>query len=140
MAVKGKARLNAPDIEPWLMTTSVALPGMGAGLPVEIEADADYADGLLVLDGLTGTANEGSVSGDLNAAIKDGKPHLTGQLTLDELNLEPLAAMVLGRSALESTGGGWSSVPFAPQVSAPFSAELGISAATVTAGPRDDRL
>lgn len=135
VAVKGKARLNAPDIEPWLMTTSVALPGMGAGLAVEIEADADYGDGLLVLDGLTGTVNEGSVTGDLNAAIKDGRPHLTGQLTLDELNLEPLAAMVLGESALEPNGGGWSSVPFAPKVAAPFSAELGVAAATVTAGP-----
>jgi len=134
-AVKGKARLNAPDIEPWLMTTSVALPGMGAGLRVEIEADADYGDGLLVLDGLAGTVNEGSVTGDLNAAVKDGMPHLTGQLTLDELNLEPLAAMVLGETALEPNGGGWSSAPFAPRVTAPFGAELGISAATVTAGP-----
>ena len=135
VAVKGKARLNAPDIEPWLMTTSVALPAMGAGLRVELEADADYGDGLLVLDGLTGTVNEGSVAGDLNAAVKDGKPHLTGQLTLDELNLEPLAAMVLGESALESTDNGWSSVPFAPKVSAPLSAELGVAAATLTAGP-----
>ncbi len=66
-----------------------------------------------MLDGLTGTVNEGAVAGDINAAVKDGKPHLTGQLTLDELNLEPLAAMVLGEAALESTGNGWSSVPFA---------------------------
>ncbi len=135
VAAKGHTRLNAPDIEPWLMTTSVALPAMGAGMRVEMEADTDYADGLLVLDRLIGTVNEGSVAGDLNAAVKDGKPYLTGQLTLDELNLEPLAAMVLGETALESTGGGWSSVPFAPKVTAPFSAELGISAATLTAGP-----
>ena len=59
IAAKGKARLNAADIEPWLMTTSVALPAMGAGLAVELEADADYGDELLVLDGLTGTVNEG---------------------------------------------------------------------------------
>ena len=85
-----------PDIEPWLMTTSVALPAMGAGLPVELEAEADYGEGLMVLDGLTGTVNEGAVAGDINAAIKNGKPHLTGQLTLDELDLDPLAAMVLG--------------------------------------------
>ena len=135
IAAKGKARLNAADIEPWLMTTSVALPAMGAGMAVELEADADYADKLLVLDGLTGAVNEGAVAGDINAVVKDGKPHLTGQLTLDELNLEPLAAMVLGEPALESTGNGWSSVPFAPKVAAPFSAELGIAAATLSAGP-----
>ena len=135
VTAKGTARLNAPDIEPWLMTASVALPAMGTGMRVELEADADYADGLLVLDRLTGTVNEGAVAGDLNAAVKGGKPHLTGQLTLDEMNLEPLAAMVLGEPALEGTGNGWSSVPFAPEVTAPFSAELGVSAATVTAGP-----
>lgn len=135
VAVKGAARLSAPDIEPWLMTASVALPAMGTGMRVELEADADYADGLLVLDRLMGTVNEGAVAGDLNAAVKGGKPHLTGQLTLDEMNLEPLAAMVLGEPALEGTGDGWSSVPFAPKVTAPFSAELGVSVATVTAGP-----
>jgi len=135
VTAKGTARLNAPDIEPWLMTVSVALPAMGAGTSVDLEADADYADGLLVLDRLTGTVNEGALDGDLNATVKDGTPHLTGQLTLDELNLEPLAAMVLGEPALEGTGNGWSSVPFAPKVTAPFSAEVGVSAATVTAGP-----
>ena len=117
------------------MTTSVALPAMGAGMAVDLEADADYADKLLVLDGLTGAVNEGAVAGDINAVVKDGKPHLTGQLTLDELNLEPLAAMVLGEPALESTGNGWSSVPFAPKVAAPFGAELGVAAATLSAGP-----
>nr|MDQ2704268.1 AsmA protein [Pseudomonadota bacterium] len=92
------------------------------------------ADGLLVLEGLTGAVNEGSVAGDINVIVNGGKPHFTGQLTLDELNLEPLAAMVLGETALENTGNGWSSVPFAPKVSAPFSADLGISAAALAAG------
>ncbi len=106
MTAKGSARLYAADLEPWLMTAGVGLPGMGAGLPVDLEAEADYADGLIVLDGLKGTVNEGAVAGDINAAIKDGKPHLSGQLTLDELDLEPLAAMVLGEAALESAGDG----------------------------------
>src|SRR5690606_28154585 len=44
-------------------------------------------------------------------------------------------AMVVGASALEVTGDGWSSNPFSPKVSAPFSAALGISAATLGAGP-----
>ncbi|MEW9804943.1 AsmA-like C-terminal region-containing protein [Mesorhizobium sp. ZMM04-5] len=135
LAVRGHARLDAPDIEPWLMTAGVRLPAMGAGLPVELEANADYADGLLVLDALSGTLNQGAVSGDVNATLADGRPQLTGQLTLDELNLEPLAAMVVGEASLENGTGGWSSVPFAPSVSTPLTAELGITAATVTAGP-----
>ena len=55
-----------------------------------------------MLQGLAGTVNEGAVAGDINAAIKNGMPHLTGQLTLDELDLDPFAAMVLGDSPLES--------------------------------------
>jgi len=133
--VKGNARLHAADIEPWLMTASVALPAMGAGAPLDLEAGVDYGDGLLVLDGLVGTVNEGAVAGDINVALKGGKPHLTGQLTLDEFNLEPFAAMVLGETALENAGGNWSSAPFSPKVMAPFSAEVGIAAATLAAGP-----
>ncbi len=135
LAFKGSAQLNAADIEPWLMTAGVGLPGMGTGLPVELEANADYADGLLVLDALSGTVDQGAVAGGINARIKDAKPHLTGQLTLDELNLEPLAAMVVGESALESSGQSWPSAPFSPKIAAPFTADLGIAAGTVTAGP-----
>jgi uncharacterized protein involved in outer membrane biogenesis len=135
VAMKGPARLNAPDIEPWLMTAGVALPGMGAGLPVEVEADLDYGDGLLVLDGIDGTVNQGALAGGINASLKDGKPHLSGQITLDEVTLDPLVAMVLGDSALQDSGEGWPTAPFAPKVTAPFSADIGISAATLVAGP-----
>jgi uncharacterized protein involved in outer membrane biogenesis len=135
VAVKGPARLNAPDIEPWLMTAGVALPGMGAGLPVEVEADLDYGDGLLVLDGIDGTVNQGALAGGINASLKGDKPHLSGQITLDEVTLDPLVAMVLGDSALQDTGEGWPTAPFAPKVTAPFSADIGISTATLVAGP-----
>lgn len=135
LAVKGQGQLDAPDIEPLLVTAGIALPSMGAGVPVELEAGADYGDGLLVLNALAGTVNQASVTGDINALFKEGRPHLTGQLALDELNLEPFAAMILGEAALESTGEGWSSVPFAPKGMTPFTAELGIAAATLAAGP-----
>ncbi len=135
VSAKGKAHLRAADIEPWMMTAGVSLPGMGVGTTVELDADANYKDGLLALDGLAGAINEGAVSGNLDAAFKGGKPHLTGKLTTDEFNIEPFAAMVVGASALEVTGDGWSSNPFSPKVSAPFSAALGISAATLGAGP-----
>ena len=135
LSFSGPARLDAPDLEPWLMTTGVALPAMGVGMPVQLEADLNYGDGLLRLDALNGTVNEGAVSGKVDVALKGEQPQLTGQLTLDEMNLEPLAAMVLGETALESDGRGWPSTPFAPRVSAPFGAELAITAATLTAGP-----
>jgi len=134
-ALKGQARINAADIEPWLMTSGATLPAMGAGTPVELEANVDFGNGVLVLDDLTGTVNQGSVAGALTLSAKNGRPVFSGQLTLDELNLEPLAAMVLGEDALESAGEDWSAVPFAPRVSAPFELDLGVAAGTLTAGP-----
>ena len=125
IAAKGKVKLEAADIEPWLMTVGAGMPGMGMGMPVALEAEADYAEGLLVLAGLDGTVDEGAVAGDINVGIKDGKPHLTGQLTLDELDLDPLAQMVLGETAMEGGTEKWSDVPFQPKVAAPFSAEVG---------------
>ena len=76
LTAKGKVRLDAADIEPWLMTTGIGLPGMGFGLPVALAADADYSNGVLSLAGLNGTMEEGAVSGDLKAELKDGLPHL----------------------------------------------------------------
>ena len=135
ISLKGKARLDAADIEPWLMTSGVGLPGMGAGMPVQLEAETDYADGMMVLGGLAGIVNESAVAGDINVALKEDLPHVTGQLALDELTLDPLAAMVLGEAALESGGLTWSQVPFQPKMSAPFSADLELNAATLVAGP-----
>lgn len=135
LAAKGRAELESADLEPWLMTGGVSLPGMGLGMPVALAAEADYADGLLVLAGLNGTVNENAVSGDVNAEISEGVPHLTGALALDALDLEPAAAMLLGGSALAPEAeGGWPSVPFQPKSAAPFTAEMDISAGTLSAG------
>ena len=59
---------------------------------------------------------------------------LSGQLTLDELELDPLAAMVLGEAALEGGEGQWSQTPFQPAVTAPFSADVEIAAGTLSPG------
>ncbi|EHK55911.1 hypothetical protein MAXJ12_17123 [Mesorhizobium alhagi CCNWXJ12-2] len=135
LATKGKAELESADLEPWLMTSGVSLPGMGFGMPVSLAGDVDYADGLLVLAGLNGTVNENAVSGDVNAEIGEGLPHLTGALALDALDLEPAAAMLLGETALApEASGGWPSVPFQPKSAAPFTAEMDISAGTLAAG------
>jgi uncharacterized protein involved in outer membrane biogenesis len=135
LAAKGKTELESADLEPWLMTSGVSLPGMGFGMPVSLAGDVDYADGLLVLAGLNGTVNENAVSGDVNAEISEGLPHLTGALALDALDLKPAAAMLLGENALApEASGGWPSAPFQPKSAAPFTAEMDISAGTLAAG------
>ncbi len=133
-AVKGKVSLEAADIEPWLMTAGVALPGMGTGTALSLAADADYDGGLLILNGLSGTVNESAVSGDINVEVKEGGPHISGELALDELDLDPMAAMVMGDAALGSVAEGWPTTPFPAASAAPFSAELTVSAAALLAG------
>ena len=133
---KGKLNLDAADIEPWLMTTGIGLPGMGTGTATSFAADADFGNGLLVLSGLRGAINEGAVSGDINVDVKDGLPHLAGALALDELDLDPLAVSLFGdQSFLAGKGGGWPTAPFSQKSSLPFSADLDLDTAALAAGP-----
>ncbi len=134
-AAKGKLSLDAADIEPWLMTTGIALPGMGTGTAVTLAADADYGNGLLVLSGLDGAVNEQAFSGDVNADIKDGRPHISGALVLDELDLDPAVSMLFGPPAFSGNGKTWPVTPFAQRSSAPFSADLDLTAGALSAGP-----
>ncbi|MBZ9741732.1 MULTISPECIES: AsmA-like C-terminal region-containing protein [unclassified Mesorhizobium] len=153
---KGKVNLDASDIEPWLMTTGIGLPGMGAGMSTSLAAQADYGNGLLVLSGLSGAINEAAVSGDINLDVKpgvdgkDGVPHLAGALALDELDLDPMAVALFGDSAflLDKKGadksdnadksdrpGVWPSAPFSQKSSLPFTADLDLTTASLAAGP-----
>ncbi|KAA3452649.1 AsmA protein [Mesorhizobium sp. SARCC-RB16n] len=156
---KGKVNLDASDIEPWLMTTGIGLPGMGAGMSTSLAAQADYGNGLLVLSGLSGAINEAAVSGDINLDVKqgvdgkDGVPHLAGALALDELDLDPMAVALFGDSAflVDKNGadksdkagksdkanrtGAWPSAPFSQKSSLPFTADLDLTTASLAAGP-----
>ncbi|TPK47728.1 AsmA family protein [Mesorhizobium sp. B2-5-4] len=153
---KGKVNLDAADIEPWLMTTGIGLPGMGAGMSTSLAAQADYGNGLLVLSGLSGAINEAAVSGDINLDVKqgvdgkDGVPHLAGALALDELDLDPMAVALFGDSAFladkngagksdkadkSEKAGAWPSAPFSQKSSLPFTADLDLTTASLAAGP-----
>ncbi|TPM92065.1 AsmA family protein [Mesorhizobium sp. B2-1-3A] len=144
---KGKIDLDAADIEPWLMTTGIGLPGMGAGMSTSLSAQGDYGNGLLVLDSVSGAINEAAVSGDINIDTKDGIPHLAGALALDELDLDPMAVALFGDSAFlvdkksgadksaSDEGGVWPSSPFSQKSSLPFTADLDLTTSALAAGP-----
>ncbi|MCA0015193.1 AsmA family protein [Mesorhizobium sp. B292B1B] len=143
---KGKVSLDAADIEPWLMTSGMSLPGMGTGMSTSLTAQADYGNGLLVLSGLNAAINEAAVSGDVNIDVKegidgkDGVPHLAGALSLDELDLDPMAVALFGDSAFtdksgDNKGGVWPSAPFSQKSSLPFTADLDLTTASLAAGP-----
>ncbi|MEQ1950425.1 AsmA-like C-terminal region-containing protein [Mesorhizobium yinganensis] len=133
-SAKGKATLEAADIEPWLMTLGMVLPGMGLGTAAEFSAQTDLGSDLLVLSGLDGVVNETAVAGDLNVEFKDDMPNLSGAVVLDELPLEPFAAMMVGEEALKSNQGAWATAPFSQKAVLPFSGAVDVSTATLTAG------
>ncbi|MER8502916.1 AsmA-like C-terminal region-containing protein [Mesorhizobium sp. M1142] len=134
-AAKGKVSLETADISPWLMTTGVGLPGMETGMSTSLAADADYGNGLLVLSGLSGAVNEAAVSGDVNIDIKEGLPHLAGALSLDELDLDPMAVMLFGDQAFLVNDRTWPTAPFSQKSSLPFTVDLDLTAASLAAGP-----
>ncbi|MER8373063.1 AsmA family protein [Mesorhizobium sp. M1406] len=140
LAAKGKLSLDAADIEPWLMTSGIGLPGMGAGMSTSLSAQGDYGNGLLVLDELSGAINEAAVSGDVDVDVKDGVPHLAGALALDELDLDPMAVTLFGDSAFladkEGTdkSGAWPATPFSQKSNLPFTADLDLTTAALAAG------
>lgn len=131
---EGSIALQSSDIEPWLMTTGLGMPGFGFGTPVDLAADATFGKGLLTFSRLEGSVGEGAVAGDINAALEAGHPHLTGAITLDSLDLVPVVAMVLGEAALADDGGIWPRAPFAGSPALPLSADLDVAAGTVSAG------
>ncbi|MFN3546329.1 MAG: AsmA family protein [Mesorhizobium sp.] len=135
---EGSARLSASDLEPWLMSTGMVLPGMGIGLPVELTAQATYQMESLRFSGFEGTIAEMPVSGDLAATWPEGRPHLEGALKLAGIDLLNAAAIVLGEDALQGEGegedGGWPSAPFVETLRLPFTAQIDIAVDALDAG------
>ncbi|OBQ74723.1 AsmA family protein [Mesorhizobium erdmanii] len=145
-AAKGKINLDAADIEPWLMTSGIGLPGMGAGMSTSLSAQGDYGNGLLVLNNVSGAINEAAVSGDVNIDAKNGVPHLAGALALDELDFDPMAVALFGDSAFladkngadksaSDKAGAWPAAPFSQKSGLPFTADLDLTTAALAAGP-----
>lgn len=135
LAAKGKIALDTADIEPWLMTTGIALPGMGFGAPVALAAEADYRNDRVAISGLKGSAAGTALSGDIAAEFDASKPHLSGQLALDTLDLDPLAAMLFGNEALAGDGSNWPKTPFAAKPMLQMTADLELAVVKLLAGP-----
>ncbi len=135
LSASGEALVESDDIEPWLATAGIGLPGFGLGLPVKLESQLDIDDGLLVLSALHGQAAGSALSGDINAQLRDGLPHLTGAVALGSFDLALAAELATGPGALDADlDGSWPDGPFASSVAMPFTAELDLSAEQMAAG------
>ncbi len=126
--VHGAASLESADLEPWLAVTGVSFPGFGFGLPVNLTAALEYSNELAVLSDISGHVAESAVSGDLNGELREGIPHLTGELTLSLLDLGIGAEMIAGSNAFQPDEGAWPQTPFRQNTSVPFSADVALFA------------
>jgi len=135
LAASGEALVESDDLEPWLVTAGVALPGFGLGLPVSLKSQLDYDSGLLVLSGLRGEVVGVAASGDVNAQLRDGLPHLTGALAFGSFDLAPMAELAGGAQAFAAPeDGGWPDAAFSSSSAMPFTAELDLSAGQLRFG------
>ncbi len=128
---KGQARLEGSDLEPWLAAAGFALPGMGYGLPLDLDATLDLSASGLGWSGLQGTVGEVAVSGEGRATLEAGIPAISGRIETDYLPLDLSLALPLGEGTLEGDGEGWSKTAFAARANAPFTATLALKAREV---------
>jgi len=135
MTAAGEAKLAAKDVQPWLITAGVGLPGMGLGLPVTLASKITLASGTLGFDGIKGSIGGGAVAGNLKAGLKDGLPNLSGSLSADTVDLSLAADMLFGDEALRSKDRGWPTTPFNTRPQPAFTGDLDLTAKTLQAGP-----
>lgn len=134
LSAQGGARFTTGDLEPWLMTAGLALPGLGLGLPVSLQGELAYGGGAIRLSSLNGSVVEAAIAGDLRAELNTGVPHVSGALTLDALDLGVAAALVLGEAPLQGERGSLPETPFNASPLLAFTADLDLTAKAVSTG------
>lgn len=135
-SASGKVTITAADIEPWLMTVALAVPGMGLGTSADLSADLELGDGRLGIRNLDGVFEEDAVSGSLIADLSATVPHLQGALSLDAVDIGLFAAILLGEDALAPAADAtaWQAAPFRADPSPFVTADLALTAAVLGAG------
>jgi len=102
IAASGKAQLSSADLQPFIATVGFALPGFGEGLSADLTSDFQFAKGILRFPNLTGKLDGEDVSARLEANFADsGLPQLKGEAKLATLEVDSLAAIMLGQDAFE---------------------------------------
>lgn len=134
LQVQGSTSLSAEDIEPWLMTTGLGLPTMGLGTPANLAGPVSLANGTLSAT-LEGSWSRTPISGGVTMVSRDGRPHFTGALSLESLDLVEAAGLVVGPTTLQPTSDGdWSRTPFANASLLPFTVDMRLKAGRIELG------
>ncbi len=128
----GKLQITSQDASPLLQVLALALPDATVRVPVELTANVRLRAGALNLDRLEGVALGSRVAGSLIYAGAQAQTRkLTGELRLDTLTLESLAALVLGPRPPARANTIWPDFRFAAAMAEPVPADIAISAGRV---------
>lgn len=126
-ASKGRGRLQSADLAPFLMAAAVPLVGFDVVLPVQLQAELDYTEGLLVLTELDGELAGTRINGELNAENRDGLAHVTGEAHLSAIDLGLVTETLFGAEAHQTNGATWPSAPFRQRVDMPMTADVDLT-------------
>ena len=125
----GKAAVKSTDLEPWLMTTGLALPGFGNGMSTDIGFEIDHNGVDAKFVNLVGELGGHPVKADISVRVSGAKPAVSGALSVADFDLAPLARMLLGEAGTQyADAGEWSTDPFVSNAEFPFHGELELSA------------
>ncbi|MBC2885913.1 AsmA family protein [Ochrobactrum sp. CM-21-5] len=143
IAASGKAQVKSADLQPFIATAGYALPGFGEGLPADLTSDFQFAKGMLRFPNLAGTLGGDDISARVEANFADsGLPQLKGEAKFTSLEIDSLAAIMLGQDAFEPGKGTakaraksiWPRGAFAVRPSLPLLLDMKLSVAKAGMG------
>lgn len=115
---KWDVSLESQDIGPYLMALGLSLPDAATGLPVKGETQFSLGDDQLAIERMTGTIGGQQVEAEGQVNLTGSVPSIAGTVSLDQLDLDWLAATMIGPltdpvdGALSDTALGVASLPF----------------------------
>lgn len=131
---QGEVRLSTGDIEPWLMTTGLGVPGMGFGTPIGLAGSLTLENGKLS-SSVEGSWNHDDVDGTVTAELREARPHLSGSLSVGRVDLAEGAAMLLGADSVAATADrSWPQKPFTTAGSLPLTLDMHLATGRLEAG------
>ncbi len=125
---KGNVRVRSPDAAPILRALAIALPDVGASLPIDGSAQAVQADGVLTFSNVSGLVSGAFVNGAMRRVAEGDQSRWTGDIKVDRIALADIAALALGPIRAPTPGTLWSSQRLGPGLADPPRIDLRINA------------
>jgi hypothetical protein len=131
-SASGEIKASSADLDPALLLSGFALPGVGEGHAASASGKLDFSAGEARLDLSEASFGELPVAGSIVAKYADTL-NLSGALEFDEISLPALTAFATG-SAPGVEDGAWSEAAFAATTPSEFALDFDVKAQTLDLG------